>query len=162
MVCKIGIYCSGVNKLSFFPKLKVHLYLAWFKKKQCILCYFKTANSSSGIVHPTPKLKMFVLLAVAPFFYADCFGVSWWVMENHRNIFLPSTTRELDGLWCSKRQKLHIWKIHHSNETVTRLLKIIHRHSCEQFHFGTVLFLSTYTCQPYHGASTCREETYGM
>ena len=35
---------------------------------------------------------------------------------------------------------------------MTPLLKEIHRHRCEQFHVGTIVFLPNYTCQLNHRA----------
>ena len=64
---------------------------------------------------------------------------------------------ELDGtlLVALKAPKSYICKSQQqclSPWNMSQLLKIIHRHCCEQCQVGTVFFPLSYTCQPYYQA----------
>lgn len=92
----------------------------WVKSSNIIKCY-----------RDQIKMKNF-------FFFMFCFGESYRCLSVFSAIYLNKLC-----LWCSKCQKeMHSEKQLKDlfTEIMTRLLKIIHRPCCEQFHVGTIFF----------------------
>lgn len=145
-------YCT--NMVCSFEKMldwKESL-LVMFKRTKC----WASLRSAGKLFHSlkeqfTPKSEIQIfpptcsVICPSRLFWCEL-HVSFWDI-GCRDVSLCSNGMEVDCTWpvVIKAPKKYIWKPQqHFPGAVTRLLKIIQRTCCEQFHVGTIYFLSNY------------------
>lgn len=147
---KRRLYFQGITLVSsvfthVFIILIVHIYAIY----EMWLAVKITGLDRMARLVKKSKLHIFPLPVVL-YINLDCFGVSCRMVELSA-IEMSAFSPMAFGLWCSKRQKNYIWKTQQKcllPEIMTRLVNIIHRPCCAQFHVATV-----FVCTKLHPTS---------